>query len=382
MTRGRSLAPLGITGLLTAFLTTVAAAQSVVAGRVARIQGKDTLPVGGLAVVLHRVARLTQGPVDTARADQAGRFRFRFKADTTAAYLLSARYAGIEHFSQPVGIDPAHPDTAVVVIVSDTSSSAPVAVRQRTLLISRADEGGTRTVIDWFVLANRGDLTRVAPDTIRPSWATPLPEDAQNVEVADTRLSQFSPDAVVFRRDSALVFAPLSPGEKELMLQYRIPGALRRFFAPSGGAVDSVFVLLQEPSARVLAPRMIRADSQLIEGRVFRRWAGALPAGSAIEIGLPAPLLSQGRTLALLVGVAALAFFVLAWYVLRRRASPAAFSLLAPPSVLADAIAHLDARYLGREGEVPPEEWRGYLEERRRLKEALAAALAAARPGS
>lgn len=382
MTLGRVLAPLGITGLLTAFLSTVTAAQSVVAGRVVRIQGKDTLPVGGLAVVLHRVARLAQGPIDTVRADPVGRFRFRFAPDTTAAYLLSARYAGIEHFSQPVGIDPAHPDTAVVVIVSDTSSSAAVAVRQRTLVISRADESGTRTVIDWFVLANRSDLTRVAPDTVRPSWATPLPEDAQNVELADTRLSQFSPDAVVFRRDSALVFAPLSPGEKELMLQYRIPGALRRFVVPSGAAVDSVFVLLEESSARVLAPRMIRADSQLIEGRAFHRWAGQLTAGLAIEIGLPAPLLSQGRTLALLVGAAAVAFSVLAWYVLQRRATPPPSSLLPPPSVLTDAIAHLDARYLGREGEVPPEEWRGYLEERLRLKEGLAAALAATRPGS
>jgi hypothetical protein len=382
VTRGRALAPLGIAGFFTAFLSTVTAAQSVVAGRVTRIQGTDTLPVGGLAVVLHRVARLAQGPVDTVRADQAGRFRFRFQVDTTAAYLLSARYAGIEHFSQAIGVDPTHPDTAVMVVVSDTSSRVPVAVRQRTLLISRADESGTRTVIDWFVLANRSDLTRVAPDTVRPSWATPLPEDAQNVEVADTRLSQFSPDAVVFRRDSALLFAPLSPGEKELMLQYRVPGALRRFLVPSGGGVDSVFVLLEEASARVLAPRMIRSDSQLIEGRAFRRWAGQLAAGSAIEIGLPAPLLSQGRTLALLVGAAALAFSVLAWYVLQRRAAPPPSSLLPPPSVLTDAIAHLDARYLGRVSEVPSEEWRGYLEERLRLKEALAAALAATRPGS
>jgi hypothetical protein len=333
-------------------------------------------------VVLHRVAPLVQGPVDTVRADQAGRFRFRFKAHPTAAYLLSARYAGIEHFSQAVSIDPAHPDTAVVVIVSDTSSSTPVAVRQRTMLISRADESGTRSVIDWFVLANRGDLTRVAPDTVRPSWGTPLPEDAQNVEVADTRLSQFSPEAVVFRRDSALIFAPLPPGEKELMLQYRIPGTLRRFVAPSGAAIDSAFILLEEPSARVLLPRMIRADSQLIEGRVFRRWVGVVAAGNAIEIGLAAPLLSQGRTLGLLVGVAALAFLVLAWYVLRRRAAPAPSSLSVPPSVLTDAIAHLDARYLGRESEAPPEEWRAYLEERLRMKAALAAALAATRSGS
>jgi len=381
VTRGRSLAPLGIAGLLAAFLSTVAVAQSVVAGRVARVRGRDTLPVGGLAVVLHRISRLAQGPLDTVRADPGGRFRFRFKADTTAAYLLSSRYAGIEHFSEPVGIDPAHPDTAMVVIVSDTSSSTAVAVRQRTLLISRPDEGGTRTVIDWFVLANRSDLTRVAPDTVRPAWATPLPEDAQNVEVADTRLSQFSADAVVFRRDSALIFAPLSPGDKELMLQYRIPGALRRFVVPSGGGVDSLFVLMEEPSARVLLPRMIRADSQRIEGRVFRRWVGGLAAGGTLEIGFTAPLLSPRRTLQLLVGAAALGFLALAWRLFRRRPSPVSSSPLAPAPVLTDAIAHLDARYLGRESDVAPEEWRRYLEERRRLKEALAAALAATRPG-
>jgi len=381
VTHGRFLARLGRTGLLTATFATAASAQSTVAGRVAQVRAKDTVAVGGLSVVLHRVGPRAQGPVDTARADQVGRFRFHFTADSTAAYLLSARYAGIEHFSQPIGIDPAHPDTSVVLIVSDTSSSTPVAVRQRTMLISRSDEGGTRTVIDWFVLANRSELTRVSPDPARPAWGTPLPEDAQNVEVADTRLSQFSPDAVVFRRDSALIFAPLSPGEKELMLQYRIPGTLRRFVVPAGAAIDSAFVLLEEPTARVLAPRLIRADSQLIEGRVFRRWMGVVAAGGAIEIGLAAPILSQGRTLGLLVGMAALGFLALAWFVIRPRKPVAPALAPAPPSVLTDAIAHLDAQYLGRESEVAPEEWRAYLDQRLRLKEALATSLAATRPG-
>jgi hypothetical protein len=65
-----------------------------------------------------------------------------------------------------------------------------------------------------------------------------------------------------------------------------------------------------------------------------------------------------------------------AWYFLARRAGAPA------PSVaqLLDAIAALDARYLGREGETSAEDWVSYQTERRRLKAELEAALAAGAP--
>jgi hypothetical protein len=361
-----------------------ARAQSVVAGRVVRLAGADTVPVRGAPVVLHRVSRAAQGPVDTTIADAAGRFRLRFTPDTSAAWLLSARFAGIEYFSAPIASDPAHPDTGIVILVSDTSSAAPVGLRLRTMLVSRADESGSRTVVDWFVLSNGGPLTRVAPDSLHPSWSTPLPEAAQNVELADMRLSQFSPDAVVFRRDSAQLFAPLSPGDKELMLQYRIPGALARFTVPFGARADSVVVLLEERPARVAAPGFAAADSQLIEGRPFRRWVGAMPRPGGLDIVMPAPFLSSGQLLTFLVGVAALGFLALAWAFARRGRGMARRPALAhlPPAALADAAARLDARYLGREGEVPPEEWARYLAERDELKARLASALAAVRSRS
>jgi hypothetical protein len=47
------------------------------------------------------------------------------------------------------------------------------------------------------------------------------------------------------------------------------------------------------------------------------------------------------------------------------------------PARLLDAIAALDARYGGRETEVPPEEWQRYTEERSTLKVELERALAA-----
>jgi hypothetical protein len=361
-------------------LAPAARAQVEAGGRIVRLVGADTVPVSGAPVVLHRVGSREQGPLDTTLTDPAGRFRFRFRADTTAAFLLSTRFAGIEYFSRPIHPDHEAADTAVTLIVADTSSRQPVRVRQRTLLVSGADASGTRIVIDWLVLSNAGPATRVAADTLTPTWGGPLPEAAQNVEMADARLSQFAPEALAFRGDSVLLFAPLSPGDKELMLQYRIPGELARFVVPVSVA-DSVFVLLEEPGARVLSPDLVVADSQLIEGRSFRRWAGVPGSVATLEIALSGRSLSSAQILLLLVGLAALGFALLAARVIRGRRRASATP--APdPRGLAAAIAELDVRFADRRSELPPAEWEDYQRERARLKALLERALAPGGPGS
>jgi hypothetical protein len=339
-----------------------------------RVAGGDTIPVGGAAVVLHRVARTAQGPLDSVSADSRGRFAFRFPTDTTAAYLLSVRYQGIQYFSQAVASNPGRPDTAVVILVADTSSAAPVIARERTLLLSRADESGTRAVVDWVVLSNPGERTRVAGDSLRPSWGAPLPPDAQSVQLADAALSQFSAEALDFRRDSVVLFAPISPGQKELVLQYRIPGGLRRLSVPLTAGLDSLFVLLEEQGASVIVPRLSARDSQQLDRRVFQRWAGVPGGATSLEIAFPATPLSARLALPLLVGFTALGFAVLALLTLRRhRQGPP------HPIYLADAIARLDAAWLERGSERLPGEEERYLAERARLKQALEQALAGAR---
>lgn len=288
-----------------------APAQTRTAGRIVLLAGSDTVGAARVPVVLHRVGAAGQGPLDTVLTDAQGRFGFRFAPDTASVFLLSARYAGIEYFSRPVSGEPGRPDTSVTLIVADTSSGQPVGVRQRTLLVSRTDESGTRLVIDWLVLSNPGPRTRVAPDSVRPAWGGPLPEAAQNVEMADSRLSQFAAEAVSFRGDSALIFAPLSPGEKELMLQYRIPGPLQTFVVPASVS-ESVFVLLEESAARVSSPALVVADSQVIEGRPFYRWAGTMAGAARIEILLAGPRFSQQQLLVLLVAILGIGFALLA----------------------------------------------------------------------
>jgi hypothetical protein len=87
--------------------------------------------------------------------------------------------------------------------------------------------------------------------------------------------------------------------------------------------------------------------------------------------------------LAALVTLSAAALVALGWALLRRRtpAPPVATDDEAPavgsPAAAAlDAVAELDAKYAGRESEVPAEEWARYRMERARLKAALEDALA------
>jgi len=114
-----------------------------------------------------------------------------------------------------------------------------------------------------------------------------------------------------------LLFAPLSPGDKELMLQYRIPGELRRFRVPLV-ADDSVFVLMEEAGARVVTPVLAGADSQTIEGRPFRRFAGTMAGATMLEIELAGGPLSSEQLLVILVVLLAAGFVLLGWRLARR----------------------------------------------------------------
>jgi hypothetical protein len=324
--------------------------------------------------VLHQVGRQLQGPVDSTFSDARGRFRIRFRADTSSLYLLSARYGGIEYFSPPVHTNPERPDTAIPLVVYDTSSTAPVGMTARHIVVPRPGEDGSRSVLDLLVLRNDGLWARVASDSLHPSWGVPLPPGSVGLELGE---SDFSPDAVSRRGDSAVVVAPIAPGEKQLALQYLLPGSLRVVNFPLGGGGATVNLLVEEPGARVEGGRLALADSQLIEQRWFRRWTGEPPPGAAIRLAFP----SSGRTpltlLAGLVGALALVLLAAGWRVWRGGGRVAASAPVATVDSLIASIAALDLRYQGKESEVPPEEWNRYREERGRLKTLLEASLAA-----
>ena len=348
------------------------------AGAVVVPHGADSVPLAGARVLLHRVGRDAQGPVDSTIADRAGRFRFRFRADTSALYLLSTRHGGIEYFSPPVHTNPALPDTAIRVVAYDTSSTVPVRVDARHIVVPRAGPDGARDVLDLVVLRNDSIEARVAPDSAHPTWFMRLPAGSGAMQVGE---SELSPDAVVRAGDTVKVFAPIAPGQKQLSIEYGTRPSQGRISFPVGQSSESINVLVEDPDARVSGGTLALADTQTIEGRVFRRFTGTVPAGGAVTLAVGAGPMALARpALAVLVGAVAVALLAAAARALRAPAAPSG-PAQAPASAradrLLDSIAALDARYAGREAETPAEEWRRYAAERAELKQQVERALAA-----
>jgi len=344
--------------LLLASAGPLAAQQAgAVSGLVLRLSGNDSVAVPAVPLVLHRITHSEQGPIDSLRGDARGHFRFRLPADTSAVFLVSARFAGIEYFSPPLRFDPALPDSALIIVVSDTSSTAPVTIGSRHAVISRLGPDGTRGVLEIVGVSNGSDRTRVSGDTARAVWGIALPAGTSAVRPGQ---GDFSPNALVIRHDSVLLFAPVAPGEKQVVFSYSLPSKVGRLPLRFDEPVAEVNVLVEDEDAKVSGGPLVRADTQLIEGRTFRRWSGAMPAPGTLLIifpGIGAPVwLLPG-----LVALTALGLVLAAWRLIPRPV-PAAVDLVG-------AIAALDARYLGRESEVSPAEWQRYQSERARLKQ-------------
>jgi len=174
-----------------------------------------------------------------------------------------------------------------------------------------------------------------------------------------------------FAHDSVTLDAPIAPGEKRVIFSYLLPITENRITFPVSDTIDVLNLLVEEATADmegVLTP----ADTERIEGRVFRRWTGAVVPGSKVELVFASS--NAHWLLPVLVASVGTAFLV-GFLILRQRGAPipAPVPLTDP---LVDALARLDARYAGREGEVSPEEWATYVAERARLKRELEAHLA------
>lgn len=336
------------------------------------VTGVDTIGVRGARVVLHRIGRADQGPLDSAATGSEGGFRFRFPADSEAVYLLSARHAGIEYFSDPVLPDAAG-QARVLVIVADTSSAAPVTLASRFMLAGAPEVDSARIVLDVLVLSNESGKTRVPVDATTPTWAlSGLPSVTIRVENG----TEFSREAVTVRKDSVLVFAPVSPGRRQLVLGYVLPSGARELSLAVDRALAELTVLGEETTLRVDAPGLREGPHEQVEGRSIRRWVGSAESGDLIRLRFPREGGGSDRlALAALVLLTAAAL-VGGYFWSRRRVAPAVRTgPPTSPTALLDEMARLDARYDGHEAEVAPGEWAAYLRRRDELKSSLARAL-------
>lgn len=345
-----------------------------------RTAGTDTIPLAGMAVILHRVTPQRQGPIDSVRSGAGGAFTFRFRPDSGALYLLSARYGGIEYFSEPVRARPGARDAGLAVLVADTSSTAPVSMAERQVVFPRPTDAQRRAVLEVLGIRNAGSATRIAPDTVRPSWAMRLPRGAADLNLRD---GDVPPEAVALRGDSLLVFAPLMPGMRTLVVEYTLPLGDGTVTLPIDQPVAALRILVEDSSAAVVGAGFAPAPPEAAEGRVLHAWTAAAAGPGEVRIEARKSEGAGNRALAALVAALTAVVAGAAWLAFRRRpgqgsrAPEAPAHPARPAAELVEELARLDATYAGREGTVPPAEWEAYQRRRAELKATLEVALAA-----
>jgi len=296
-----------------------------VSGRVLR-GGRDTVPLPNAVVVLHRMASASAGPIDSVRSDARGRYRLALRnPDSTSGYVVSVWYDSIAYFSLPLNVV-SRPAVHVEDILTFPASRTgpPLRLARRLATISTATTDGSREVLEILELENPGQATRITDDTLVPTWAGRLPERTGQYRAGQ---GDVSPEAMRFRTDSVLIYAPIPPGPaKQLSYDYTLAAGARTFVMPIDQPTVEVNLLLEDTVALVIAPKLESFGVKEIEGRRFAAYrAGPLAAGERVEIRLPPGKFRAQALLPYVIAVVAAGMLVALVWALRRR--PAASRL-------------------------------------------------------
>ena len=317
-------------------------------------------------VVLHRVAAVEQGEVDSVRVAPDGAFLFRLPAvprpDGSEVYFASVRHHGILYFGRAVSL-PIHLDSLYLIQAYDTAVAPPgggeLVVESRSLFVEEAEPGRWQ-VTDLFQVRNGGSSTLVpAPDG--SVWNHPLPPGATGGEVTQVDMAAAAGEV----RDGAVfVTAPFPPGERLFVVRYAIPTLFTSVpLAPGTGSFE---VLVREPAPAAEVTGLTQAPPvELDEGGVFRRFiAPESPTGDVAIIPGQARRDPPVRWLA--VALALLLAGVAAWALRERLGGPSPRMATPPPSdrrALILEVARLDEAFSNLREPTPEE--RGAYEARR-----------------
>ncbi|HEY8165254.1 MAG TPA: hypothetical protein VIF83_06840 [Gemmatimonadaceae bacterium] len=248
------------------------------------------IPVPGIWVTLHRVGSDRAAPMDSVRADENGRYGFRYRrfGDTSAIYFASASYGGIAYFTAPFTNPRVAGDDAEIAVYDTTSKPIPIAVRGHHVVVSAVDANSQRSITEVFELANDSARTRIASGSGRgaASWSTIVPAGATGFQVAQGDL----PPTGVTQRDGLVeVFAPIAPGLKQLAFSYSLPASRFPLSIPISEPTQILEVLIEEEKGTVTGARLKETNPVSVSNRTFRRFMGVdVPVNSVSVIDLPA----------------------------------------------------------------------------------------------
>jgi hypothetical protein len=234
--------------------------------------GQDLLP--GAMVVLHWVSADESGQIDSIRSAQDGSFRLPLPyvpdhASRPEVFFASVEYGGLLYFG-PAVTEAVQLDSLYLIQAFDTVSVSPggaeLPVSARNLFLEQAPGGWTAT--DVFEIRNDGDRTLYSPQE-GVVWSYPLPPSATDFQLGQ---GDMAPDAVRFEEGQVRVYAPVPPGERQILVRYRIQE--REFSLPLPGRVDALDILLREPAPPAEFPPLdLATPVELEPGNTFRRYS-------------------------------------------------------------------------------------------------------------
>lgn len=274
-------------------------------------------PLADVQVVLHRVAPDDAGELDSISSGPDGTFRFLLPhvPDPEArseVYFASVRHLGILYFGPPV-TDPVQLDTVYVIQAYDTVSApgggAELPVLVRNVFLEQDGDGWSAT--DLFQISNEGDRTLVA-GTGDVTWAYPLPLGASDFQVGQGDLSA---DQIAFDGDRVRVSSPLPPGERLIVLRYRLDELSTTI--PLPGRTDRAELLIREPAPPLRVTQLSPlATVELEPGSSYRRYLAEGLSGVTVTVALQDP--STGYPVEWLAVVLALVLVAVAIAALKR----------------------------------------------------------------
>src|SRR2546425_8198142 len=233
-------------------------------------------------------------PVDSTHTDDRGAYALTIRRpDSSAIYVVSTWHSGIAYFSEPIAPGRSRSDLRPLYVY-DTSSTGPAGrVMRRLVTVAGEKRDGSRDVLELVELENPGVATRVARDTLRPSWAGAIPPVAIQFRVGQ---GDVSPQVVTRRGDSVAVYGPLPPGErKQLSYTYVLSATVRRVSVPIDQPTEEVDLLLEDTTAVVTAGQLDSLGMEDIGARRFARYrTPSLAPGASLAIAFTERRFSPG----------------------------------------------------------------------------------------
>jgi hypothetical protein len=213
-------------------------------------------------------------------------------------------------------------------------------------------------------------------------WSTHIPADARGART--NAGGTIAAGAMTFHDGIAGLYAPLSPGFRQVAFSYDLPTKSFPLSIPLERPTGLLEIMVEDARARVVAPRLREVAPVNADGRTFRRFiAQDLDASTVVRIDVPGVGGPTPERINFGVGATvAAAMLVALLFAMRRSRRPFRLSAAAPAaadvprsSAVARQIAELDENF-ERFASPSDTERAVYQSRRAELKQQLADALA------